>query len=159
VNNVLKIALNYGEDMIAAFITANFNLTLDEPMINFAIASKQIKFLQYIKSFLTPYSNLYYYQKNFIIKYNEGSKSEAVEFLSREWLLKKVVEISDNCDIEFMLNNIIEWEIKTNENLLLILNNLSYEFISNKYMDLFPQFSNYEFFYQCLSSQHDVFVK
>ena len=73
--------------------------------------------------------------------------NDIVEFLSREWLLKKVVEISDNNDTEHMLKNIIEWEIYTDENLLLILNNLNYEHIANRYMDLFPQFSNYEFFY------------
>jgi hypothetical protein len=45
-SRVVKIALNFKEDLISAVIVARYNFELEDSMVNYAVAEKQFFFLQ-----------------------------------------------------------------------------------------------------------------
>jgi len=44
--NILRLALNMNEDRIAAFLVAKYPVSIDEKVINFALANKNLIFIQ-----------------------------------------------------------------------------------------------------------------
>lgn len=46
ISNILVLSVHFKEDMLAAVLVSKYDLTVYSPVIDFAIASKGLKFLQ-----------------------------------------------------------------------------------------------------------------
>lgn len=74
-------------------------------------------------------------------------------------MLSKINALCNNSQIEDIIGQVLEWKISKDENILKILCDLDLEHIAAKYMFTYPMYSNYDFFFYCLTEMKDVFLK
>jgi len=124
VGRVVKVALNLKEDMVAAMIVARYDFDLEDSIVNYAIAEKQLTFLH----------NVFYYEKHLIVDYEDEEGDLISRYLNFEMIIEKVSNFCYNSEVEQVLASILDWKFTTEENILKILVDLELEHLAGKYM-------------------------
>lgn len=129
--NLLKVALNYHEDSVAALILAKYNPVLNEQVLDFAVSQNSIHFF---KMFFTlgrqvPYSN----PKQLLFK----TDSPTHEFFNIETFIRKLCDEFTIDQRNHLLKAVLEWRLNFGVNLLKLLNELDFENLSIRFMSDF----------------------
>jgi hypothetical protein len=115
--------------------------------------------------FLTYFSNVFFYNKNYVIPEKtvvstESQEEQEPELLDEKLsifqvddLVKMIHNLFDFHDAEKILCQVIGWKFKTEGNILKLLCDVGHERVAAKFKNNYYQFSDWNFFFDCVMSE------
>ena len=151
--NILKIALNYQEDKVAAYLLTKFPLLLQLATLDFAVANKQLAFLH----------NIFFYARTTIDLQTDDSADDESDNTTRQYtieeLLQKIASTFTPKEAEELLTKVLSWNFPASSNLLKLLCDLQHESVAARFMQHYTYESTWDFFYESLVEERNHFVK
>jgi hypothetical protein len=141
ITEVLKISLNLKEAMISSCIVAYYTPKLSERMIERALKTDQMDFIQTIWAYHKNYSH------------------ESKKTMTFEYLFYTIKDLLQDNEANRKIKEIVYWKIKTTENMLkaLLINNADEAAI--KYTHLYLDDVNMDLLLFCLNNTNQEFLR
>ena len=170
--NVLRIALNRKEEVIASVIIANYHINLDEKMIIRAIKTNQMQFLYCVWAFNKNYERQLDVERlNQSEDSSEASSQDSqgniVPFnrakyrtYTYDFLFKKILEFCPD-DYVPRIRQIASWGLKSSENFLLslLINRQDVIATDEDFIKLYQQDATFDLMVFAIRNQNEVFLK
>lgn len=116
-SNILRLALNLKEELVASILVAKYQVVIDEKMMIRAIKTEQFNFMYFVYAYNKNYEQLADQDEDEIDHDPDEGEFNRHKTFTYDWLIKQILaHKEDNADN--LIREFCKWELHSNENIL-----------------------------------------